>query len=367
MSAEVLQYKGVVAVCFGCGAEKNSVFGACISCSAKPKQEDEIVDSLVLSRFTSTELLLSQAVAERSPGLVIKAADRSVMRDVANALRDPQLRQLLSLPIESRRLTANTENSHSDRLERLVQFAHSEFPDGEYQSLESCLASVDQLSCWAKNEQLLLALRAESSTVSTGVLLETIEEIAQSSRETDEADLNRYVALFERDAQGLSQEDGRELWADYERSLVDRIVVSLERVSTENLISLFERLQISTDRRRDKQPLPLVKALMAVYQSHAIETLRTEGANAARLISAVRTSDSDEPGVGASLVRELEILLANWRKVATPLSGANADREVSGIRRELQHALEQLAEHLVVNQQDIRLSEQVSRLALELL
>lgn len=97
MSSDVLRHRGVVAVCFSCGTEKKQVFSRCADCGSQPRADDELLDSLVLSRYTTNEAMLARAVAERSPGIVIKAADRTVVRTVSNTLRDPQLRSLLGI------------------------------------------------------------------------------------------------------------------------------------------------------------------------------------------------------------------------------------------------------------------------------
>ena len=365
MSSDVLQYRGIVAVCFSCGAEKQQVFSRCADCAAQPRADDELLDSLVLSRYASSETLLARAVAERSPGVVIKAADRTTMRTVSNTLRDQQLRSLLGLAPIKKSPEKSVLNRAEKYLDRLVQAAQAEMPSSSA-SLHTCLQSTEQLSVWAKNEQLLQALHGEAESASVGLLLETLLEIAERCKPITDQDLHTQLVATGVQGDELGSAERRDVWIVYERSVVDRIVVALERVKSDDLIELFVRLANSTERRRDKQPLPVHKALFDVYKLNAIETLKLEGDNAGRLISAIRTNAASEHALSNAMVAALEALVDNWRKVARPMGGVIADRDVASIRRELQSELQDAADHLVTSG-EASLSARASRLALELL
>lgn len=365
MSSDVLQHRGIVAACFSCGAEKNQVFSRCADCGSQPRADDELLDSLVLSRYTSNETMLARAVAERSPGIAIKAADRAVVRSVSNTLRDPQLRSLLGLaPLK--KLTEKTVLNNAEKyLDYLVQSARAESPS-KSASLHTCLQSGEPLSVWASNEQLLLALHEEAELASVGLLLEVLLEIGERCKSITDQDLHAQLVSAGVQSDELGGAERRDVWAAYEQSVVDRIVVALERVKSGDLIDIFVRLENSTERRRDKQPLPLHKSLFDVYKLNAIETLKLEGNNAGRLISAIRTNDNAEHAMNNAMVTALEALVDNWRKVALPLGGVISDRDVASIRRELQGELQDVADHLLTSG-EASLSTRASRLALELL
>ena len=365
MSGDVLQHRGVVAVCFNCGAEKKQVFTRCEDCSSQPRADDELLDSLVLSRYTSSELLLARAVAERSPGVVIKAADRATMRTAKNTLRDPQLRSLLSLaPLKKARGQAQRSNAEK-WLEHLVLAAQEEVPS-KSASLHTSLQSHDQLSIWVKNEQLLLALHEEAESATVGLLLEALLEIGEICKSVTDQDLHTQLVSAGVRSDELGSAERRDIWVAHEQSVVDRIVVALERVKSDDLIELFVRLETTIERRRDRQPLPVHKSLFDVYKHNAIEALRQEGDNASRLISAIRTNTTTEHSLSDTMVTALEALVDNWRKVAAPMSGVIADRDVASIRRELQGELQDVADHLTESG-EANLSTRASRLALELL
>lgn len=365
MSNGVLQYRGVVAVCYSCGTEKKQVFSRCADCRSQPRADDELLDSLVLSRYTTNEAMLARAVAERSPGIVIKAADRAVVRTVTNTLRDPQLRSLLGLSSLKKSTEKAVLSSAEKYLDRLLQSARAESPSSSV-GLHICLQSREQMSVWATNEQLLLALHEEAESASVGLLLEALLEIAERCKSITDQDLHTQLVSAGVQGSELGSAERRDVWVVYEQSVVDRVVVALERVKSDDLIELFVRLESSTERRRDKQPLPVHKSLFNVYKLNAIETLKLEGDNAGRLISAIRANANAEHTMTSAMVTALEALVDNWRKVALPMSGVMADRDVASIRRELQGELQDVADHLLTSG-EASLSTRASRLALELL
>ncbi|MGB0865526.1 MAG: hypothetical protein ACPGSC_03400 [Granulosicoccaceae bacterium] len=366
MSGDVLEHRGVVAVCFACGVEKARVFSRCDACGQQPSSDDEMLDALLLSRYASTEILLSSAIAERSPAVVIKSADRTTMRTAAKVLRDPQLRVLVGLdPIEKSSPATLAEAPAEQILERLVRAAQQESADEPLQ-LSACVVGHSSLSVWAQNEQLLQAMHNEAGQASVDLLLEALVEIAERCKSLGGQSWRDHLSVIALSLDRSRGVEQRDIERAYERSLTDRLVVALERVRTEDLIELFSRLETVTARRRDKQPLPIHKALLDVYKHHAVKTLRKEGDNAKRLISAIHTGASDDDALCQSLVDELERLIARWCAVARPLGGVIADRDMASVRRELQGELQDVADHLA-KQGENDLSGRASRLALDLL
>lgn len=250
-------------------------------------------------------------------------------------------------------------------LDCLVQSARAESPNNSA-SLHTCLQSRESLSVWATNEQLLLALHEEAESASVGLLLETLLEIAERCKSITDQDLHTQLVSAGVQGNELGSAERKDVWTVYEQSVVDRIVVALKRVKSDDLIELFVRLESSTERRRDKQPLPVHKSLFDVYKLNAIETLKLEGDNAGRLISAIRTNANVEHSMSNAMVTALEALVDNWRKVALPMGGVISDRDVASIRRELQGELQDVADHLLTSG-EASLSTRASRLALELL
>lgn len=366
MTENVLQTRGIVAVCFSCGVEKKQVFASCENCGEQPRQDDELLDSLLLSRYTSSELLLSRAIAERSPGTVIKAANRASMRAVSKALQDPQLRQLLGLSALKSDL-AQVQKSDSEQLvESMTQTAKKELVGQLAPSLNHAQEPQTQLSVWVQNERTLQALHSEGATATSEQLLEAINALAERCRAVEQRDLQSYLNMLTL-GDDIGSDERRLIWRNYQQSLVDRVVVSLERVKTSVLIDLFVRLEVATEQRRDKQALPITKALLAVYKTNALETLRIESDNAQRLMSAIRTNSAEDQDISQNMIDALQDLLINWRHVASPLAGVIADREVSSIRREIQSELQDVADHLADEMHAVDLSAQASRMALELM
>ena len=365
MSDNVLQHRGVVAVCFSCGGEKMQVFTRCNDCGAKPQQEDELLDSLILSRYNSSEIVLSRAVAERSPGLVIKSANRATMRSVGKALQDPQLRQLLGL--EPSNKSASVHRTTSEQLlDGMMRSAKNELAGHAGAGLISDLEDDGKLSVWALNERLLQAVRRDAASASADVLLESVCMLAERCHAVEPSELQSHLQSLSH-GKACDGDEQRRTWNAYQQSLVDRLVVSFERVKTVLLLDLFTRLEVTVERRRDKQVLPLIKALLDIYKLSGFEALQLESDNARRLMSALKSNSADEHVINQQMMSSLEALVGNWRALASPLSGVIADREVADIRREMQGALQDVAEHLASKTQEQELSARASRLALELL
>lgn len=370
MVAEVLHHGGVTAVCFSCGVAKPRVFSGCGSCGVRPQREEELGDSLLLSRYLSSEQLLDRAVEDRSPGLVLKSASQSDRQNANAALRDPLLRELLGLEQEASQKASLLEEASAEHLvELMMRAAAREIPTTTNlkQSLEACLDHKDTLSPWVMNECLLVAMRAQLASTPSMLLVEVLNRVAERCHATNQVEFCDYLREHVSPEKNFDSAQRRSIWQAYQQHLVDRIVGVLERVHTDDLIDVFVKLQKTIETRRDKQALPFVKALMSVYKHHALGTLQQESAGAKRLISAVRASGHSELHSKLALIDELEVLLANWIKVAKPLAGVIADREVASIRRQLRGELEEISDYLALKCLAHDLSARTSRFALELM
>lgn len=362
----VLQYSDIVSVCFSCGAEKTRVFESCSSCGVQPCQHDEIFDSLVLSRYASADPLLSEAVAARSPGVVLKTANRSAIRAVKNALNDSQLCLLLGLAT-AQKTPDKPLNRTGPLVKDRVQSVEARPSEVRSSGLEACLQQRGKLSVWERNEKTLIVLNSEAGTASPYILLEAIADIAERCQSISEQELQSRL-IQEEDAE--SEVRGLERYKTpqaYEKNVVGRIVEALEKVHTEDLIDLFSQMRMSIESRRDKRALPVVKALQEVYKSHALKTLRLEKNNINYLVSAIMNTALNEYSSKAIMMGVLESLVANWRKVAEPLGGVTADREASGIKREVQGDMQRVASYLADKCQEEELSARAYRLHSELM
>ncbi len=343
------------------------MFAGCNHCGAKPTQAGELSDSLLLSRFSATEEQLAQAISERSPKVLIQAASAATREAAATALEDEQLRNLLQLNTEPMAQVRPKKERVAEVFDQLLRSTEAECTQYRDFGLEQCLLQSDSVSPWVSNERLLTALHGDAHSVSADALVEAIIDVAEKSQSIGRAELQRHLRECGASSASLQTDELNDLERAYDKSLLNRVVVSLERVSTEHLIALFTRLSAAQERRRDKQVLPLLKELSRVYKTHAMSVLRHEASNAGRLMSAIRTSSTAELEFSGVLLTTLESLLDNWQKVARPLTKDPVDQDVAGIRRALQSELQDIADYLLEHRSEDSLSARASQLALVLM
>ncbi len=91
-----------VAICFKCGSEKSDALTQCGSCSATPREEDDLALSLVLSQHFSPKTQLEVLAHEVQSHLKLTVPE-ALLRQAHETLEDLQL--LAMLRIDSRKET----------------------------------------------------------------------------------------------------------------------------------------------------------------------------------------------------------------------------------------------------------------------